>query len=365
MKKGIVMDVNDEYITMLTPNGEFVKAKHTKESYEIGEEMTFFPINERVSNTSKQSFFQVKKWRYALASSLVAILLLSLFIPFSSRNEVYAYMSIDINPSFEVGFDEKLRVVSLEALNDEAKKLLESIPDWKDRTLDSITETIIQQSKDNGYLEDGKQILITTVVADTHNKDVDHELQQGIKVITEEYEKEQIAVTSVTSTLETRNAAKEKGISTGKLLIKENKVPKKVEEKKPEPAGQDKNINNQQDTSNNQKDMNEFKNTHKQKAEEVQEELKEKKEQIRDKVKENVENSNMPEHIKEKKFEKMDQKWEEKQRKQEEKERKQEDKKQNKENNNRGNNGNNGQNQNNQGNNGNQNNGNNHKGNNQ
>ncbi|MEH7380636.1 anti-sigma factor domain-containing protein [Bacillus sp. JJ1533] len=353
MKKGIVMDVNDEYITMLTPDGEFVKAKHMKESYEIGEEMTFFPVNERViSHTSRQRFFQVKKWRYALASSLVAILLLSLFIPFSSRNEVYAYMSIDINPSFEVGLDDNLRVVSLEALNDEAKKLLESIPDWKNSSLDSITESIIQHSKNKGYLEDGKQVLITTVVAESHDKEIDQELQQGIKDIKEEYEKEQIAVTAITSTVETRNAAKEKGLSTGKLLIKENKVPIPVEEKKTEPAEQD--TNNKQETADRQKELNEFKNTQKQRAEEVQEELKEKKEQIRDKVKNNVENSNMPEHIKEKKFDKMDENWEKKQRKQEEKERKQEEKRQDKNNNNRGNNGNNGNN----------NNGNNQKGNN-
>ncbi|MCC3358676.1 anti-sigma factor domain-containing protein [Bacillus sp. REN16] len=361
MKKGIVMDVNDEYITMLTPEGEFVKAKYTKANYEIGEEMFFFPINERVSNTSKQHFFQVKKWRYALASSLVAILLLSLIIPFSSRNEVYAYMSIDINPSFEVGLDDDLHVVSLEALNDEAKKLMESIPDWKNSTLDSITEKIIQHSKDKGYLEDGKQVLITTVVAATHNVNVDQELQQGIEDIKAEYKKEQIAVSSITSTVETRKAAKEEGISTGKLLIKENKVPKPVEKKKLEPAGQDQNTNNNQGNADKQKELNEFRNNQKEKAKEVQEGLKEKKEEIRDKVKNNIENSNMPDHIKEKKFDKMDEKWEKKQRKQEEKwerKQKQEEKRYNKEN--RGNNENNGK----RGSGNNHNNGNHHKGNN-
>ncbi len=327
------MDVNDEYVTMLTPEGEFVKANHMKESYEIGEEITFFPINERVSNTSKQRFFQVKKWRYALASSLVAILLLSLFIPFSPRNEVYAYMSIDINPSFEVGLDENLRVVSLEALNDEAKKLLESMPDWKNSTLDSITEKIIQHSKNKGYLEDGKQVLITTVVTDTHDTDVDRELEHGIKEIKEEYEKEQIAVTTVTSTVETRKAAKEKGISTGKLLIEQNKVPKRLEKKKPQPV--EKSKENQQ--ANEQKEINEFKNNNKQRAEEVKEELKEKKEQIKEKVKTNIENSHMPDHIKDKKFEKIEENWEKKQQKQEEKERKKEEKRQIKEKQNRGN----------------------------
>lgn len=325
------MDVNDDYVTMLTPDGEFVKAKHTKTSYEIGEEITCYPIDGRARNASKPRFFQVRKWRYALASSLVAILFLSLFIPFSSRDEVYAYMSIDINPSFEVGLDENLQVISLEALNDEAKKLLESIPDWKNSTLDSITEKIIENSKDSGYLKDGKQVLITTVVTDSHNTDVDRELEQGIEEIKEEYKKEKIAVTSITSTVETRKAAQEKGISTGKLLIEEDKVPKPVQEKPLEQVKE-----NQQEKAVEQKEINEFRNNQKQKAEEVQEELKEKKEQIKEKVKNNIENSNMPAHLKEKKIEKIEEKWEKKQQKQEEKELKNEEREQRKENNNRG-----------------------------
>jgi Anti-sigma factor N-terminus len=329
------MDVNDDYVTMLTPDGEFVKAKCTKMSYEIGEEITSFPLDGRARNASKPRFFQVRKWRYALASSLVAILFLSLFIPFSSRDEVYAYMSIDINPSFEVGLDENLQVISLEALNDEAKKLLESIPDWKNSTLDSITEKIIENSKDSGYLKDGKQVLITTVVTDSHDTEVDRELEQGIEEIKEEYKKEQIAVTSITSTVETRKAAQEKGISTGKLLIEEDKVPKPVEEQKATPARQEKK-ENQKGKAVEQKEINEFRNNQKQKAEEVQEELIEKKEQIKEKVKNNIENSNMPAHLKEKKIEKIEEKWEKKQQKQEEKERKKEEREQRKENNNRG-----------------------------
>ena len=327
------MDVNDDYVTMLTPDGEFVKAKHTKKSYEIGEEIACFPIDVRVRNASKPQFFQVRKWRYALVSSLVAILFLSLFIPFSTRNEVYAYMSIDINPSFEVGLDENLQVISLEALNDEAKKLLESIPDWKNSTLDSITEEIIEHSKNSGYLKDGKQVLITTVVTDSHDTKIDRELEQGIEEIKKEYKKEQIAVTSITSTVETRKAAQEKGISTGKLLIEKDKVPKPVQEKKVQPVRQEK--KNQQKKAYEQKEINKFKNNQKQQAEEVKEELKEKKEQIKEKVKNNIENSNMPAHLKEKKLEKIEEKWEKKKQKQEEnwekKSRKKEEKKRDKE----------------------------------
>ena len=47
------------------------------------------------------------------------------FIPFINNDKVYAYMSIDINPSFEIGIDDQLKVISLDPLNEEAEKLLE------------------------------------------------------------------------------------------------------------------------------------------------------------------------------------------------------------------------------------------------
>lgn len=311
------MDVNDEYITMLTPEGEFIKARHSKSSYEIGEETTFFPINERVSTaTSKPRFFQMKKMRYAVASSLVAILLLSLFIPLSSRNEVYAYMSIDINPSFEVGFDDELKVISVEPLNDEAKRLLETIPDWKNATLEAITDKIIDKSKESGYLEDGKEVVITTVVNDSHKVQVDKELEQDIEELTVELEKEDIAVTAITSTVETRNAAKEKGVSTGKLLIQENKLPKLKKEKAAsdeidKPVGNEKAAQPAKEANENaKKNVQENVNKNvKENAKEVREELKQKKEEVKEKVQENIKNSNMPEHVREKLEKKFEQKY--------------------------------------------------------
>ncbi|MFS0861780.1 anti-sigma factor domain-containing protein [Fredinandcohnia sp. 179-A 10B2 NHS] len=315
MKKGIVMDVNDEYITMLTPEGEFIKARHSKSSYEIGEETTFFPINERISvPTAKPKFFQMKKVRYAVASSLVAILLLSLFIPLSSQNEVYAYMSIDINPSFEVGFDDELKVISVEPLNDEARKLLESIPDWKNATLEDITDTIIEKSKESGYLKNGKEVVITTVVSDSHKVQVDKELEKDIEELTVELEKEDIAVTAIASTVETRNAAKEKGVSTGKLLIQENKLPKPKKEKAAsdeieKPAEKQKTVEPAKEPSQNaKKNVQEHINQNvKENANEVREDLKQKKEEVKEKVQENIKNSNMPDHVREKLEKKFEQ----------------------------------------------------------
>ena len=44
MKKGIIMEVHKRFLTFLTPQGEFLRARNLKENYQIGQEIVFFPI---------------------------------------------------------------------------------------------------------------------------------------------------------------------------------------------------------------------------------------------------------------------------------------------------------------------------------
>ena len=44
MKKGIVMEIDDAFLTLLTPEGEFLHARRQNQPYLIGEEIHFFPI---------------------------------------------------------------------------------------------------------------------------------------------------------------------------------------------------------------------------------------------------------------------------------------------------------------------------------
>ncbi|UOK59269.1 anti-sigma factor domain-containing protein [Bacillus sp. OVS6] len=53
MKKGIVVDRNDDYVTLLTPDGQFLKANKQKRSYELGEEITFFNFQIQAKGQSR------------------------------------------------------------------------------------------------------------------------------------------------------------------------------------------------------------------------------------------------------------------------------------------------------------------------
>jgi hypothetical protein len=42
MKKGIVMEIDESCLTLLTPEGEFLHARRQNQPYAIGEEIHFF-----------------------------------------------------------------------------------------------------------------------------------------------------------------------------------------------------------------------------------------------------------------------------------------------------------------------------------
>jgi len=246
MKKGIVMEISHEYITMLTPEGEFIKARNHHNNYQIGEEIDFFPVSEQSSRLSKRQRFYLSKSKLAWISSCAVILLLLSFIPLAFQNKVYAYMSIDINPSFEIGLDHKLNVISIEALNDDGTTILNTIDDWKQQHVDVVTELILEKSRERGYLETGEEVIITTVINDNDENELKQLLQKDLEDISSTYEQEEILITSIESNEETRSKAKNQGISTGKLLQLEKKI---IVEK--ESSNKDNNVDIQHDDSSN------------------------------------------------------------------------------------------------------------------
>jgi hypothetical protein len=233
VKKGIVMSIDEDFLTVLTPNGEFLRARK-QEEIEIGEEISFFPVS--LPDTTRSTVWRnVKTKRNALSiiSTLAAIILIITFIPmFATTKQVYAYVSIDINPSLELGVDNELEVLSIIALNEDGEKLLSQLPKWRNKHIDTVTKLIIDGSVDNGYLEQGQEVVLTTVVNDSESKDNELLLQSDLEELGETYEKENnFVITTIESNIETREKAKQQGLSTGKLVQKERQEAVKQEEK--------------------------------------------------------------------------------------------------------------------------------------
>jgi hypothetical protein len=245
VKKGIVMEVHDDYVTMLTPDGEFVRTPNQKGTYEIGEEIDFFPQRDYGHVKKKMVFFRMDQVKVAFVSVAALILLIISFLPYYSSNQVYAYMSIDINPSIELGVNRNLQVIKTKALNKEGEKILQNLQDWKKNKIDIVTSQIVDLSQKYGYLQKGKEIIITTVVNDKEMPKVEKKLERKIKEIKKTCEQNEIQVTAVESDVKTREAALKKGISTGTLL----KLEGKVNQDKADPKKQESSIIKKQNES--------------------------------------------------------------------------------------------------------------------
>ncbi|MBQ6477035.1 MAG: hypothetical protein IJI43_01180 [Bacilli bacterium] len=77
------------------------------------------------------------------------------FILFS--NKVVSTITLDINPSIEIGLDKNNKVIKVKALNSDAKDIVSSV---KGKTLDKVLSNITNSLIDKGYGEDDHTIEI-------------------------------------------------------------------------------------------------------------------------------------------------------------------------------------------------------------
>jgi hypothetical protein len=245
MKKGIVIDIDDASLTLLTPEGEFLRSKKQNVQYVIGEEIHFFPMESPTTLRflPMKNFFKVKPvWVVSVMAAL--IIFLSSFIPIYQDNKAYAYMSIDVNPSIELGVNKKMQVVELTGYNKEGKKVISSINSWKKKDIYEITEAIFFEMKKEGYMENNKPVIISTVYTTKPHDQVEAKLKENLEEIKSSVNNQQLEVTVYTGTEKEREKAQVLGITTGKYH--ENKIQATINEKK-----QGKPIQKQKDNTNN------------------------------------------------------------------------------------------------------------------
>ncbi|PEL85967.1 anti-sigma factor domain-containing protein [Bacillus wiedmannii] len=219
LNKGIVMDIKKHSVVVLTPNGEFITCNRKGDSCMIGEEISFEEQEQRASRFSIPYFLKP-------ASLLVACFLCVLLFFYNQPEEkVFAYVSVDINPSLEVSVTKDFRVIDLQACNDDGRRILKELKQWENKQLQDVIRTIIKQSQEDKYLTNDKQVMLTAVAKD---KSLAPKLEKIMKELKKEYELKHIAVEYQNSTMQVRENARKAGISTGVYIKKENEKNKSL-----------------------------------------------------------------------------------------------------------------------------------------
>jgi len=153
-------------------------------------------------------------------------ILITLALILSGSTGVYAYqkpisfVSLDINPSVELGVNVFDVVVSAEAYNDDGVKVLEHL-DVKGETVEDAINEIVDSAIADGYVEeDGTSVI--SITSETDNVKLAEELKEaaedGVENALEENETE-AEIEKDNIALERRDDARELGITPGKLNL--------------------------------------------------------------------------------------------------------------------------------------------------
>ncbi len=141
--KGIVAEINGKYAIILTQSGIFKKVKAEKHMT-VGCEIN---MNQPIGNSNGTRYI-------AKVVSIAAAALFVMVVGFGAYSYTipYSYVDLDINPSIELTTNIYDRIIGVEALNEDGKKLLYE-SNLKNTRLESGISRLISIATEQGYLK--------------------------------------------------------------------------------------------------------------------------------------------------------------------------------------------------------------------
>ncbi|TJY40981.1 anti-sigma factor domain-containing protein [Cohnella pontilimi] len=224
MNRGTVMECSGGKAVVLTPDGQFVRVRIRRDA-EIGDEITW---TDSQTGDDKRSFPIRRTYWMSSVAAAAAVLLLMFGLWSFRAPTVVAYVSMDINPSVELGLDSRERVRELRAVNDDALPYIEGV-EYKGKPIEAVTEILARRLSESHVLNAADSEI---VIASVRLKSVDVQWEQQV---TAKMERVLIQVTEGTKDaaqtkrtleieklylpVEIREEAKANGISSGKMAF--------------------------------------------------------------------------------------------------------------------------------------------------
>jgi len=212
--KGIVLEKRANGFIVLTESGEFKEYRNTKRNWEIGDKVEV----PAASDTRYRAF----------AVAVAAILLMTLLPQYVARipvdRAIDIYYTIDINPSIELGVSHNGMIVSVEAKNEDARRVLESVSLHK-CTLQEGVASIMEQAFRHGYLKSNVENEVFITQIDMTNKQPEDikkaQLNTAIKSSMDILNRDGLVgnVHSISLSPKVREEAERYGLTTGKYAI--------------------------------------------------------------------------------------------------------------------------------------------------
>jgi hypothetical protein len=220
MNKGIVMEINESNIIVMTSSGRFDKLPRADRACEVGEEIVY---SDAVAPRRKVP-------PLAIASGLVAAVVLCFVLitglqATTANAEVVAYVSIDINPSIEIGIDRQEIVRDLRGINADGIELIATLK-FKGKNLEEVTSAILDKAEQGALAKgEGDIVISSTIVGDKatlNDEAIADKLRIQVAKHIESAHPAQVKnyeVTAFAAPIEVRNEAKISGVTAGKYAV--------------------------------------------------------------------------------------------------------------------------------------------------
>lgn len=220
MKRGIVLSIENKKAVLMTADGQFISIPH-EAHMRIGEETSIQAVTKVPKRAPKRAF-----WYSGAAAAILLFMIPFFFLTTAEAHPVVAYVSLDINPSIEIGVDKEQRVQELKGLNNDGKAIISGLS-YKGKPVDVVAATIMSTVAKGHYLDKpDKDIVITSLILDNDNPAND--LEQMVAKTLDDKVKETIRqmnannepnVTVLSVPTEVREEAAANGISSGKMAV--------------------------------------------------------------------------------------------------------------------------------------------------
>ena len=202
--RGIVLEVGKNSVTVLTSDGRYRRLPR-RGHVQIGQEYCY-------STSARPWMAAAAMFMLLFASSLVYL---------AAPGSPVAYVTVDINPSLELGISAKHNVVSVQALNEDAAILLSELK-LKGQSLDEALANILEAAKKKQYLNtETPGIVISGSPAGNKEANLG-QIESILENTAEKFLDEnasRVAVAVVTANRSQREEAQKLGLSVGKYTV--------------------------------------------------------------------------------------------------------------------------------------------------
>ncbi|HET6872818.1 MAG TPA: anti-sigma factor domain-containing protein, partial [Sporolactobacillaceae bacterium] len=220
MSSGILMSKEGRQGVILTKDGTFETVRLPKDQkVRIGEEIHV--RSSRVLRIPKSALS-------ALAACLLLFAAVGAFGLGNQNKAVAAYVSFDINPSFEAGLNRDLHIVSVHSMNKDGSKLLSQIKDYKNLTLDEFTSKVAKTLDKDGYFNQQPQVVVSVTLTQASSnqnaKPLEAKITKALEPLNEtpDFKSNKGVVQVIQTSLKTHEQAKKLGLTAGKYTLYKN-----------------------------------------------------------------------------------------------------------------------------------------------